>query len=122
MIKIHNKYLLFFILIVFLISAVWMGLFVFQEYKQDLRHQLFCLDIYTGMQKSEVKNILAKYGSYSWRDDYVLKEWTYVYFDKFWVRTVLGHPIVLKFDNKNKLIAISGREKLGDEFQVDCTK
>jgi hypothetical protein len=120
--KINKKYLIFSLFIFFLIDVILIGSFVFERYKKDLRRQFFCADIYTGMQKDEVKNVFAEYGSYSWNDDYVLPELTHVYFDEFLTRDVLGHPIILTFDNNNKLIAISSREKLGDEIQIDCTR
>jgi len=120
--KNHKIYLVVTLFILLLIGVAQIGLFMFKKYKQDLRHQFYCVDIYTGMKKEEVKNTFAKYGNYSWNDDYVLPELTHVYFTEFWTRAALGHPIILTFDNNNKLIAISSREKLGDEVEINCTK
>jgi hypothetical protein len=122
MIKFRNKGIIFLLLVFFLATVVLISLLSFKKYKQDLKYQFFCVDIHTGMQKDDVKSVLAEYGNYSWQDDYALTEWAYVYFDKFWIRTALGNPIVLRFDIANKLMAISSREKVGDEIQIDCVK
>jgi hypothetical protein len=107
--------LMFFLAVALVISA-----FSMNKYMQDTRHQFFCENLRPGMLKDEVKRNLDKYGTYSWRDHYVLAGWSYVYFDRFIPRIILGNPVVLRFDSTNKLLAVGSREKVGDEIQINC--
>jgi hypothetical protein len=87
---------------------------------QNTRHQFFCVDIQPGMLKDDVKSGIDKYGVYSWHDYFM--EGSYVYFDSLVLKISLGSPVILYFDDDNKLVGISSRAKVGDEMQIDCNK
>jgi hypothetical protein len=116
------KLIVFLLSIIFVAGVLVVGISSLNEYMQNTRHQFFCVDIQPGMLKDDVKSGIDKYGVYSWHDDYVLAKWSYVYFDGLVLKISLGSPVVLYFDDDNKLVGIGSRAKLGDEMQIDCNK
>ena len=120
--KLGYRTIAFLLLTFFLAGALVFGAFSTNKYLQDTRYQFFCEELRPGILKDEVKRTLVKYSTYTWQDDYVLTGWAYIYFDRFDLRIALGNPIVLRFDNEDKLIDAGSREKVGDEIQIDCKK
>ena len=110
------------LLILFLAGALAFGIFSTNKYLQDTRYQFFCEKLRAGISKDEAKEHLAKYGIYSWQDDYVLAGLSYIYFERFDLRIALGNPVVLRFDNEDKLMQAGSRKNVGDEIQIDCAK
>ena len=116
------KIIIFFLIAVFLMAASLIGVVSYaNRYINETQYQFFCKDIQKGMLKEEVKRVIDKYGSYSWKDDNVIGL-SYAYFDQFVPMNTLGSPIVLRFDSDNRLIAIGSRYKVGDELQISCNK
>jgi hypothetical protein len=120
--KSSYKIIMFIVLIILLGSLIVVSVFVFKNYVQSERYQLFCVSLRPGISKNDVTRILDEHGTYDWRDDYVLAGWSYLYFDNFETRIILGNPIVLRFDNEGRLIAAGSRGKVADEIQIECDK
>lgn len=120
--KSSYKVILFIVLIILLGSLIIVGVFASKNYMQSERHQLFCESLLPGISRNDVKMILDKHGTYEWRDDYTLAGWSYIYFDNFGARIILGNPVVLRFDNEGRLVAAGSRGKVADEIQIDCNK